>query len=209
MQTIRHIVFDIGRVLIHYDPDTAFRAIIPDDERRGFFFANVCTGAWNVEQDRGRTWPDAEAEAIARHPDWADEIRAFRANWPKMVPHAYDNTVAVLMALIKGGWDTTFLTNFASDTFTQAQEMYPFLKAGRGVTVSGRVGLIKPDPAIYAKHIEAFDLDPAATFFVDDSPPNVTAAREAGWNAELYEGADKLKADLGRYGITLEGSKAL
>ena len=204
MQAIRHIVFDIGKVLIHYDPELPYRHLIPDDEHRTYFLAHVCSPGWNVEQDRGRSWADAEAEAIARHPDWAREIRHFRRHWREMVPHAYEDTVAILLGLAERGRDITFLTNFASDTFVEAQEMYPFLKAGRGVTVSGRVKLIKPDRAIYERHTETFDLDPAATFFVDDSPPNVKAAREFGWHAELYQGAGKLKADLAGHGVALE-----
>jgi 2-haloacid dehalogenase len=70
MQTIRHIVFDIGHVLIHYDPELPFKRIIPDDEKRRWFLANVCTPQWNIEQDRGRSWADAEAELITAHPDW-------------------------------------------------------------------------------------------------------------------------------------------
>nr|WP_272210227.1 NUDIX domain-containing protein [Marinicella sp. W31]MDC2876092.1 NUDIX domain-containing protein [Marinicella sp. W31] len=83
---IRHIVYDIGHVLVHYDPLVPFSRIIPDPEKRARFFAEVCTDAWNHEQDRGRPWPEAEAEAIARHPQEADNIRAFRAHWEEMIP---------------------------------------------------------------------------------------------------------------------------
>ncbi len=93
---IRHIVFDVGKVLIHYDPHLAFLEPIPDLDERTTFLTEVCSHDWNVEQDRGRAWADAEAEAIARHPDKADLIRAFRERWHMMVPHAYDGTVDIL-----------------------------------------------------------------------------------------------------------------
>lgn len=201
MHAIRHIVFDIGKVLIHYDPELPYKRIIGDDKKRAWFLANVCTPAWNIEQDRGRSWADAEAELIAAHPDWTREIRAFRQNWREMVPHAYEDSVAILVELIEAGTDITFLTNFAADTFTEAQTVYPFLKSGRGVTVSGRAGMIKPDPAIYALHTETFELYPAATLFIDDSEKNVEAARAFGWHAVHFTSAEALREDLQRFGF--------
>ncbi|MEM5502221.1 HAD family hydrolase [Ahrensia kielensis] len=182
MTEIKHIVFDIGQILIHYDPNIPFSNLIPDEEKRQFFFDKICTSAWNIEQDRGRTWPEAEALLIAEYPDWETEIRAFRKHWHEMVSHALDERVGHLLRLQDEGHDVTLLTNFASDTFRQAQEMYPFLKTGRGVTVSGDVKLIKPDPAIYELHVETFDLEPSKTLFIDDSLPNIEACRALGWH---------------------------
>ncbi|MGE0282765.1 MAG: HAD family hydrolase [Rhizobiaceae bacterium] len=202
MPDIRHIVFDIGSVLIHYDPNLPYRRLIPDDAERQWFFANVCTHDWNVEQDAGRTWADAEAEAIARHPDHAENIRGFRRYWHEMVPHAYDDTVEIMDGLIDAGHDVTMLTNFSDDTFRQAQEeMFPFLNRPRGVTVSGRVKLIKPDVRIYDLHTQAFGLTPEATLFIDDNQKNVDAAKDYGWEAVLFSGAKKLKEDLAEFGV--------
>ncbi|MBB3443247.1 HAD family phosphatase [Sinorhizobium sp. B11] len=198
---IKHIVFDIGKVLIHYDPQIPFSRLIPDEAERTWFFANICTHDWNVEQDRGRTWADAEALLIKEHPTREEHIRGFRKNWHEMIPHAYEDSVAIMEGFINEGRDVTMLTNFASDTFREAQERFPFLKKPRGVTVSGDVGLIKPDIAIYETHAKSFDLDPAATIFIDDAPVNVEGAKAAGWNAVLFTGADKLRADLATYGL--------
>ena len=183
---IRHIVLDIGKVLVHYDPHLAFLDLIADAKERTAFLDAVCSNDWNKEQDRGRSWEEAEAEAIGRHPDKADLIRAFRGRHHMMISHAYEDTVDVLRGLLAGGYDVTLLTNFASDTLRETQERFPFLKETRGVTVSGDVRLIKPDLAIYARHAETFGLEPSATLFFDDSPKNVEAARKAGWNAELF-----------------------
>jgi len=198
---IEHIVFDIGKVLIHYDPDIPFSRLIPDEAERKWFFENVCTHDWNIEQDRGRTWADAEALLIEVHPDREEHIRAFRKHWHEMVSHAYDDSVAIMEGLIADGQDVTMLTNFASDTFREAQVRFPFLTKPRGVTVSGDVGLIKPDIAIYETHTKSFDLNPAATIFIDDSAPNVEGAKAAGWDAVLFTGADKLRADLAARGV--------
>ena len=203
MTEIRHIVFDIGKVLVHYDPDIPFSRLIPDAWERKWFFDNVCTGAWNVEQDRGRTWEDAEALLIAEHPGHEENIRNFRRHWHEMVPHAYDDSVAIMEGLIDAGHDVTMLTNFASDTFREASERFLFLKKPRGVTVSGDVRLIKPDPAIYRHHAASFGLEPAASLFIDDSPKNVEGAKDAGWQAVHFTDAKTLKTDLARLGLAV------
>ena len=200
---IEHIVFDIGRVLIHYDPNIPYSRLIPDADERARFFAEVCTHDWNIEQDRGRQWAEAEAEAIAKFPEHEDLIRAFRAHWHEMVSHAYEDSVAILHTLLQDGRDVTMLTNFASDTFREAQVMYPFLTWGRGVTVSGDVKLIKPDPAIYHLHSQTFGLEPSKTLFIDDSAANVAAAQGSGWHAVKFSNAEALKADLERFNIKL------
>ncbi|WP_431321627.1 HAD family hydrolase [Rhizobium sp. YTU87027] len=200
---IEHIVFDIGKVLIHYDPNIPFSRLIPDEAERKWFFDNVCTHDWNIEQDRGRTWVDAEALLIEVHPDREEHIRAFRKYWHEMVPHSYDDSVAIMEGLIADGQDVTMLTNFASDTFREAQIRFPFLTKPRGVTVSGDVGLIKPDIAIYETHAKSFDLNPEKTIFIDDTASNVEGAKAAGWDAVLFTGADKLRADLAARGVRL------
>ena len=118
-----------------------------------------------------------------------------------MVSHAYDDSVVILKALLARGHDVTLLTNFAADTFREAQRRFPFLADGRGATVSGEVRLIKPDPAIYEHHTRSFALTPSATLFIDDSPKNVEAARAHGWKAEIFVSPEKLRDDLRGYGI--------
>jgi len=202
MTPIRHIVFDIGRVLIHYDPELPFSRLIPDSTERQRFFAEVCTHEWNLEQDRGRSWQDAEDHLIASHPNHADNIRSFRRHWHEMVPHAYEDSVAIMEGLIDAGHDVTMLTNFAVDTLAEARERFAFLSRPRGVTISGEVGLIKPDRAIYDLHAETFGLAPEATLFIDDSPKNVDGAIAAGWHSVLFQNAKTLEQDLERFGIS-------
>ncbi len=201
---MNHIVFDIGKVLIHYDPNIPFSRLIPDEAERKWFFANVCTHDWNIEQDRGRTWADAEALLIEAHPEREEHIRAFRKHWHEMVPHAYDDSVAIMESLIADGQDVTMLTNFASDTFREAQVRFPFLTKPRGVTVSGDVGLIKPDIAIYENACEELRPRSGGDHLHRRLPPPTSKARKAaGWNAVLFTGADKLRADLAAHGVRL------
>src|SRR5690606_28855842 len=124
--------------------------------------------------------------------------RNFRRHWHEMVPHAYDDSVALMEQLIDAGHDVTLLTNWAADTFTVARARFPFLDKPRGITVSGEVGLIKPERAIFDHHARAFDLEPAATIFIDDSQKNVDGAKAAGWRAVLFTEAEPLEADLRR-----------
>ena len=197
MQTpIRHVVFDIGQVLIRYDPDAGLSDVIPDAAERAWFLETVCTGDWNLEQDRGRSWAGAEALLIADWPEQAARIRAFRPNWHRMITGTIPATVALFEGLIDAGRDVTMLTNFAADTFVEARTRFDFLNRTRGVTVSGEVGLIKPDPAIYALHQRTFDLEPGATLFIDDNTANVAAAQACGWQAVRYTAHDQLVADL-------------
>jgi HAD superfamily hydrolase (TIGR01509 family) len=198
---IRHVVFDLGQVLIRWDPEAPYRRLIPDADERRRFLSEIVTHEWNLEQDRGRSWAAAEAVLIAQHPQHADLIRAFRANWWEMVPGQIDETVAIVEELIEGGVDVTALTNWAADTFAEAEEEFPFLARFRGITVSGRIGLVKPDAAIYRHHADTFQLNPGNTLFIDDNAANVAAAREAGWKAERFVSPDVLRADLRRYGL--------
>ena len=200
-QPVRHIVFDIGKVLIHYDPNIPFIRLIPDEAERQAFFETVCTHEWNLEQDRGRGWAEAETLLIEKFPDKAELIRAFRLHWHEMVSHSYDDSVDLMLDLIQQGRDVTMLTNFAADTFKQAREIFPFLKVPRGVTVSGEIGMIKPDREIYDTHAKSFDLEPAACLFIDDSEKNVEGAIAAGWQAVHFTGAEKLREDLKGYGV--------
>lgn len=201
MNEIRHVVFDLGQVLIAYDMEAPYRRLVPDDDARQRFFAEVPVHAWNLEQDRGRSWREAEELLIAEYPHHAELIRAFRANWWEMIPGPIDENVAIVDDLIDSGIDVTALTNWAPDTFIEAEAKFPILRRFRGITVSGRIGMIKPDAEIYHHHARTFGLAPANTLFFDDNPLNVEAARELGWQSELYVSTDTLRTDLRRYKV--------
>lgn len=203
MTGIRHIVFDLGNVLINWDPDIPYRRLIPDPEERRRFLTEVCTFEWNAEQDRGRTWREAEDLLVAEHPELEPLIRAYRAHHHEMTSGPIPGTAAIMQALVDAGHDITALTNYSAETFPDAEANYPILGLFRGVTVSGRVRLMKPEAAIYHRHAETFGLEPDATLFFDDNPGNVAGARAAGWHAEVFQNPEQMRADLARYGILL------
>jgi len=200
---IRHIVFDLGNVLLAWDPEIPYRRLIPDEAERRWFLDNVCNGAWNLEQDRGRRFRDAEDLLIAEYPDLEALIRAWfevHLETLSLIP----DTASLLAALIDAGYDVTALTNYSDETFAKAESAFPILQRFRGITVSGRAGMIKPDLAIYRLHAQTFGLDPATTLFFDDSARNVEGARAAGWNAELFVSPEKMREDLARHGIAID-----
>lgn len=203
MTDIRHIVFDLGNVLINWDPEIPYRRLIPDETGRRWFLTHVCNGAWNLEQDRGRRWQEAEDLLVAEHPNLEPLIRAYFENHLEMLSPPVAGTAAILAALIDAGYDVTALTNYSDETFAKAEATYPILQRFRGITVSGRAGMVKPDLAIYRLHAGAFGLAPAATLFFDDSAKNVEGARAAGWNAELFTTPEKMRDDLQRHGVAI------
>ncbi|MEE9313513.1 MAG: HAD-IA family hydrolase [Rhizobiaceae bacterium] len=202
--TIKHIVFDIGQVLVHWDPHLIYTDLIPDDIERKAFIANVCTPEWNIEQDRGRDWKEAEDLLIADHPEKTDLIRAYRSNWMSSIPHAYDEVAAIMVDLVSSGIDVTMLTNFNQETYKMVTERFSFFGEPRGVTVSGEVKMVKPNRDIYEVHNNSFDLTREQTLFIDDSAPNIAMARDFGWNGIQFagaEGASKLTEQLAEFGV--------
>ena len=199
--TVDTVVFDIGNVLVAWDPHIVFRQVFPEPGRAEWFLTEVCSYAWNLEQDRGRPWPEAEAEAIARHPDLADAIRAYRRRWAEMVPREIAANVAVLNRLQAAGVPLYAITNFAADTFVEARRRFPFLDVFRDIVISAEERLLKPDPRIYAALFARNPIRPGQTVFIDDSPANVAAAREIGMQAIHYTPEVDLAARLRDYGL--------
>lgn len=176
-------VFDIGNILLRWDPRNLYARIFGSRREMEHFLATVLPPEWNLEQDRGRGWPEAEAEAIARHPEYAAAIRAFRARWPEMLAGAIPENVALLADLRAAGVETYAITNFATDTFAEAQEMFPFLKGFKGIICSGQERLLKPDPAIFRLFLDRYGLAAEQCAFIDDSAQNTASAAALGFHA--------------------------
>lgn len=192
----RHIVFDIGNVLLNFDPEYAYLDLIPDQAERKAFLSEVCSRDWIIAQDRVHAWAPGEADLVERYPAKEALIRSFRERWHAMVPNAIAESVAIVERLSAEGRDVTALTNFNGETFDEASERFEFFKHFRGVTVSGRIGLLKPEPEIFQHHIAAFDLMPEGILFIDDVAANVDAARNAGWHAVQFINPAGLRRDL-------------
>jgi 2-haloacid dehalogenase len=205
---IEAVVFDIGGVLLDWDPRYLYRSLLPDETSIERFLAEVCTPSWNAAQDAGRDWDEAVATLTARFPEHADLIRAYHERWPETVAGVFEDTVAVLRELRAAGVPTYALTNFSAQKWEIAVERWSVLREFDGAVVSGKERVTKPDPAIYRLLLERYGLAPQTTFFTDDSPANVEAARRVGLRAELFVGADALRAQLVAAGVLRPSSAA-
>jgi 2-haloacid dehalogenase len=193
---VKAVVFDLGGVLIDWDPRYLYRKLLDDEAAVEEFLATVCTPEWNAEQDRGRPFAEGVAELVERHPVHAAAITAYHERWPEMLGGAIDDTVEVLAELGAAGVPVYALTNWSAETFGVARERFEFLEWFDGVLVSGEERMIKPDPAIFRLLLDRFGLDPGATFYVDDSEPNVEAAGRLGFDAVRFTTPARLRRDL-------------
>ena len=194
------VVFDLGGVLIRWDPRHLYRRLMPEDEIDAFL-DEVGFHAWNHEQDAGASWGPAVEEHAARFPHHRELLAAYPARFAESLDGPVEGTVAILEELHAAGTRLVALTNWSAELFPHAEAAFDFLGLFEGIVVSGREGVAKPDPAVFDLLLSRYDLDPARTVFVDDSPANVAAAAAVGLTALVFTGADRLRADLSRLGL--------
>jgi 2-haloacid dehalogenase len=195
------IVYDLGGVLIDWNPRHLYRKLFADEPAMEWFLAEVCHGAWNEEQDRGRPFAAAIEEAAARHPAYRSLIQAYFDRWGEMVAGEIDGAVALLGELRDAGHELHALTNWSAETFPIARERFAFLDWFQTILVSAEVGLIKPDPAIFELLLARIGRPPAECLYIDDSARNVAAAARLGFDAIAFEGIGRLRAALERRGL--------
>ncbi|MCC6463698.1 MAG: HAD family phosphatase [Saprospiraceae bacterium] len=197
--SIDTIIFDLGGVLIDWNPDYLYRHLIPDTERRRYFFDNVCTHDWNVEQDAGRPLVEATELLVRDWPDWEPEIRAFYERWEEMLGGVLPETVELLRELRDQGRHRLLaLTNWSAETFPVALERYEFLHWFEGIVVSGDEKTRKPFPDIYQILLDRYQVAPSHAVFIDDSLKNVQGAEALGIHGIHFQHAEQLRAALAR-----------
>ncbi|MDD4615608.1 MAG: HAD family phosphatase [Alphaproteobacteria bacterium] len=189
-------VFDLGGVLIDWNPDYLYRSLILDDGERKRFLTEVCSPAWNYKQDEGRTFAEAEAELIASYPEKAALIKAWRERYTETMKGPIQGSVDLLKKLDQTGINLYALTNWSSETFPIARNRFDFLGIFREIVVSGEEKLAKPNPRFYEVLIDRCHIDPRQSFYVDDNPPNVEAAKRLGFIAHRFTTPEDLKEAL-------------
>lgn len=210
VQVVDTIIFDLGNVLIRWDPRFLYKQIFGDDEAAmEFFLTEVCHTEWNEQQDKGRLWADAVAEAIERHPTHEANIRAYVDRWTEMIPGAIEETVVILQQLRDLNIRLLAMTNWSHESFPVAEQRFHFLSWFEGIVVSGREKMMKPNPAIYKLIIERYQLNPASTVFIDDSVRNVKAADDQGIKGIHFQTAADLRMQLKLLGVHLPDPVAL
>jgi 2-haloacid dehalogenase len=196
------VVFDLGGVLIDWNPRYLYRKLFNGDvAAMEMFLTEICTPDWNERQDAGRRFAEAEAELIRRHPDKAKLIRAWHARFDEMIAGAIDGTVAVLEELKSRGAPLYALTNWSAETFAPQRGRFAFLGHFQGILVSGDEGVIKPDPRIFRLLLERYDLRAGDAVFIDDNPDNARAASDLGIHGIHFQSPGALREELGVLGL--------
>ena len=192
------VVFDLGGVLVDWDPRHLYRQLFDDVEEMESFLAEVTTAEWNAHQDAGRPWVDAVEILAAEHPEQRELIEAFHRRWPEMLVGEIPGTVDVLADLRAAGARLLALSNWSEEMFPFARERFEFLSWFEGIVISGEVGVNKPDRRIYEQLMEQFRVEPTEALFIDDLPTNVAAARLLGFHVVRFTDAAALRHELVR-----------
>ena len=205
MSKPRTVVFDLGNVLIGWDPRNLYRKLFGGrDGEMEWFLENVCSNDWNLEQDRGRSFAEGVAHLMNQHPvSLHGLIRAYHERWSEMLSGEIAGSVAILKMLHGSAVPLYAITNWNQDTFRQARSHYPFLDLFRGIVVSGDERLLKPSADIYSLFLKRYGLAAADCVFIDDSERNVLGAREVGMTGVHFTSAEQLVGDLRKLGFAV------
>jgi 2-haloacid dehalogenase len=196
------ILFDLGGVLIDWNPRYLYRPLFGgDDAAMEDFLARVCPPEWNLEMDAGRPFAEAVAERQRLFPEHAERIALWHTGWPQMLRDQIPETVELLAALRGRGHRLLALTNWSAETFPIARQRFAFLGWFEDIVVSGEVKLAKPDRRIFELAIRRAGLDPARTLYIDDSASNVEAAKALGFRTHHFESPAGLRAELDRHAL--------
>tara|TARA_R110002012_G_scaffold21065_2_gene74149 strand:+ start:172 stop:798 length:627 start_codon:yes stop_codon:yes gene_type:complete len=196
MTGIDAVLFDVGNVLIEWDPRHLYRRVFvtedgaPDEERVNWFLSEVCTTDWHVQHDLGRSPDEQIAALVPHHHDHADLIRTFYERFQEMIPGAIEPMVVAKRQMKAAGIGIYGLTNFGVETFDETRRRFDFLNGFEDVVVSGAEGMKKPDPAIFRLCIDRFGIIPERTLFIDDSAANIETARTLGFGTHHFEGPE-------------------
>lgn len=196
-----NVVFDIGNVLVQWEPRALYRKIFATEAEVEWFIANVCNHDWNVEQDRGRSFADAVIEASARFPQHAEAIAAYDLRWHETIVGPIEGSVAILAELEARGTPLYAITNWNQDKFRETVDRFPFLGSFRDIVVSGDERLIKPDAAIYRVLLERNGLTAEDCVFIDDSAKNVKGAETVGMKSIHFTTPEALRHELAGMGL--------
>ena len=183
--SIEAVIFDIGNVLIEWQPERLYDKVI-GEERRKQMFAEVDLHGMNDGVDRGDNWLEAVEATAAKYPQWHDEIMMWHSRWIDMASPAIDHSVRLLRALRAAGVPVFALTNFGIQTFELGEREYPFLEEFDRRYVSGHMGVIKPEARIYEMVEQDCGIAPSGLLFTDDRVDNIKAADARGWQTHLF-----------------------
>lgn len=199
-----NLIFDLGGVLIDWNPRHLYRRLFAGDEAAmERFLGEICTSEWNLSLDAGRPFAEAVAELVARHPEQRAMIEAYQHSWLEMIAGPIRHTVTILEELDAQGVPLYALSNWSHETFAlvRSEPTYAFLDHFRAIFISGELRLIKPDPAIFRHALDIIGAAAEDCVFIDDSAKNVAAAAQLGIRTHHFTHPAALREDLGRLGL--------
>ena len=197
MTNIKNIIFDLGGVLIDWNPDYVFKEVFKDDEKLAWFYREICTMDWNENQDAGYPLAKATEERVALFPQHEDLIRMYYGRWEEMLGDAIQDTVELLKQCVNDpALKVVALTNWSAETFPVALEKFDFLQWFEGIVVSGEEMTRKPFPDIYQTTLNRFDLKPEESLFIDDNKRNIEAAKALGIQCVHFSSPFQLEKEL-------------
>ena len=195
------VIFDLGGVLIDWNPRYLYRKLMPDEASIETFLSTVCTSEWNAQQDAGRPFAEGVAMLSEQFPDKADLISAFHTRWIEMIGGAIEDTVVMMTELKEAGVPLYALTNWSAETFPLVRPDFEFLNWFIGIVVSGEEKMIKPDPAFYHVLFDRYQLKPEDTVFIDDSKPNIETAKNLGVHAIHFNSPSQVRKEVEALGL--------
>lgn len=200
---IAAVVFDVGGVLLDWDPRHLYRKLIDEPARMMSFLGQVCTPQWHLSHDLGADIEASCRDLARQHPGFEDLIMAWWRRGEEMIAGQIDDAVAVLADLKAAGVRCYALSNMEAEKFTLRRSRFAFFDLFDGCVISGIEGVVKPDPAIFRILLSRYDLEPDQTVFVDDMPRNVRAASALGMVAIQYSSGSRLRHDLRLLGLAI------
>lgn len=205
MKNIDTIIFDLGGVLIDWNPEYVYLEVFENDRQKmKWFFDTICTNDWNENQDAGYPLSKATEERVALFPEHEELIRMYYGRWEEMLGEAIDETVTILKQLVDSEkYKVVALTNWSHETFPVAIRKFEFLQWFEGIIVSGDEKTRKPFKEIYDLTLNRFDIKPENALFIDDNLRNIEAAETLGIRGIHFKSASTLKEQLKHYDILL------
>ncbi len=195
------VVFDLGGVLLDWNPRHLYRKLFADPVELELFLSEVCSPAWHAPHDRGESTAASCAQLASRHPELTELIWAWSSRSEEMIGGVDAGSVEVLRAVRETGLPCYALTNMEAETYPLRLNRFPFLSWFDGTVVSGREGVAKPDPAIFRRLLDRFALMPSTTLMIDDTNENLEAASKLGFRTVLFRSSRQLRAELEVAGV--------
>ena len=198
MTEIKNVIFDLGGVLIDWNPEYVYLDVFNGDrEKMKWFFDEICTIDWNENQDAGYPLQQATEERVKLFPEYEEWIRTYYGRWEEMLGKQIDGTVTILKQLIDNpNYKVVALTNWSAETFPIALERFDFLHWFEGIVVSGTEKMRKPFNEIYELTLNRFNIEASKSLFIDDNARNIEAAKKMGINTIRFNNPTQLKSEL-------------